>query len=71
MSYDVIIAGAGPSGLTAAMTAAREGLSVLLVETKEHIFCSLYRRHSRLVPECEALCRGPCAGYGEKAYTDR
>ena len=37
MSYDVIIAGAGPSGLTAAMTAAREGLSVLLVETKEHI----------------------------------
>ena len=37
MSYDVIIAGAGPSGLTAAMTATREGLSVLLVETKEHI----------------------------------
>lgn len=37
MSYDVIIAGAGPSGLTAAMAAAGEGLSVLLVETKEHI----------------------------------
>ena len=37
MTYDVIVAGAGPSGLTAAMTATREGLSVLLVETKEHI----------------------------------
>ena len=37
MSYDVIIAGAGPAGLAAAMTATREGLSVLLVETKENI----------------------------------
>ncbi|MDX1777866.1 MAG: NAD(P)/FAD-dependent oxidoreductase [Thermodesulfobacteriota bacterium] len=37
MSYDVIIAGAGPAGLTAAMTAVSEGLSVLLVETKENI----------------------------------
>ena len=37
MTYDVIIAGAGPAGLTAAMYATREGLSVLLVETKENI----------------------------------
>ena len=37
MLYDIIIAGCGPSGLTAAMTAASEGFSVLLVDTKEHI----------------------------------
>jgi len=37
VDYDVIIVGAGPSGLTAAMTAASEGFSVLLVETKENI----------------------------------
>ena len=37
MAYDVIIAGAGPAGLTAALTAASDGLSVLVVETKEHI----------------------------------
>ncbi len=37
MTYDIIIVGAGPSGLTAAMTAAADGLSVLLLDTKEHI----------------------------------
>jgi thioredoxin reductase (NADPH) len=32
--YDVIVVGAGPSGLAAAVYAASEGLSVLVVETK-------------------------------------
>lgn len=37
MQFDVIVVGAGPAGLTAAMTAAQAGMSVLLVDTKENI----------------------------------
>lgn len=37
MDYDVIVVGASPSGLTSAMTAAKDGFSVLLVETKATI----------------------------------
>ena len=36
-NYDVTIIGAGPAGLMAAITAAREGLRVLLVERKSGI----------------------------------
>jgi len=36
-NYDVTIIGAGPAGLMAAITAAREGLKVLLVERKSGI----------------------------------
>ena len=32
MKYDVIIAGGGASGMTAAITAARRGCSVLVLE---------------------------------------
>src|SRR5690606_37313981 len=35
MDYDVIIVGAGASGLVAAITAARSGGSVLIIEQKE------------------------------------
>ena len=35
--YDVVIIGAGPAGLTAAKTAAENGLSVALLERKDTV----------------------------------
>jgi digeranylgeranylglycerophospholipid reductase len=37
MKYDVAVVGAGPGGLFAALTAARQGLSVALIEKREDI----------------------------------
>lgn len=37
MKYDLIVVGGGPAGLTAAMTAAEDGLKVLLIERKKEI----------------------------------
>ena len=42
MSYNIIVAGAGPAGLSAALTAGEEGFSVLLVDLKRKI-----ARHNR------------------------
>ena len=36
-AYDLIVIGAGPSGLTAARTAAENGLSVALLERKDTV----------------------------------
>ena len=58
--YDIIIAGAGPAGLTAAMTAATEGFSVLLVDTKENI-----TRHTR--PCCSMWLLEP--GFHNEGWT--
>lgn len=60
MAYDVIIAGGGPAGLTAAVTAASEGLTVLLVDTKEHI-----ARHTR--PCCSMWILEP--GFHDEGWT--
>ena len=37
MEYDLIVVGAGPGGLMTACEAARAGLSVMVIERKEHI----------------------------------
>ena len=37
--YDLIIAGAGAAGLMAALSASREGMSVLLLEKMEKAGC--------------------------------
>jgi len=42
MDYDLIIAGAGPTGLMAAKTAAEKGLSVLVIEKRPNI--AVYKR---------------------------
>jgi flavin-dependent dehydrogenase len=60
MTYDIIIAGAGPSGMMAASAAASKGLSVLLVDTKEHI-----TRYTR--PCCSMWLLEP--GFHNEAWT--
>ena len=42
MKTDVIVAGAGPAGLMAAVSAAREGASVTVFEQKEKAAAKLY-----------------------------
>ena len=37
MKYDLIVIGGGPGGLTAAKTAAENGLKVILIERKKKI----------------------------------
>jgi NAD-dependent dihydropyrimidine dehydrogenase PreA subunit len=55
--YDVVVVGAGPGGCIAAETAARRGLSVLLVEKRQKIGspvrCAEGVNHASLVPFVE------------------
>ena len=55
--YDVVVVGAGPAGSLAARTAARQGLSVLLLEKRQEIGspvrCAEGVAHSGLVPFIE------------------
>ena len=39
MDYDVIIVGAGPAGLSAAITLAEEKVNVLVLDRKQEIGC--------------------------------
>jgi len=48
MKYDLIVVGAGPAGLMAARTAARDGLKVLLLEQRKKI-CQVKRFCSQLI----------------------
>jgi flavin-dependent dehydrogenase len=63
MIYDLIVIGAGPGGLMAARTAARDGLKVLLVEKRKNI--SQLRRY------CSQLIRVGTGGFSSaKKPTD-
>jgi flavin-dependent dehydrogenase len=64
MTYDLIVIGAGPGGLMAARTAARDGLKVLLIEQRKNI--EQVRRY------CSQMVRiGPGGFSSDKKPTDR
>ncbi len=58
MHYDLVIVGAGPAGLMAARTAAREGLKVLLVERRKQI--------SRVRRYCSQMIRVGSGGFSSR-----
>ncbi len=58
MNYDLVIVGAGPGGLMAARTAARDGLKVLLVERRKQI--GTVRRY------CSQLIRVGTGGFSSR-----
>ena len=58
MNYDLVIVGAGPAGLMAARTAARDGLKVLLVERRKQI--GKVRRY------CSQLIRVGSGGFSSR-----
>lgn len=63
MNYDLIVVGAGPAGLLAARTAARDGLKVLLLEQRKKI--NKVRRY------CSQLIRTGDSGFSsDKKPTD-
>jgi len=64
MTYDLIVIGAGPGGLMAARTAARDGLKVVLLEKRKDI--TNVRRY------CSQLIRVGTGGFSsDKKPTDR
>jgi flavin-dependent dehydrogenase len=58
LHYDLVIVGAGPGGLMAARTAARDGLKVLLVERR--------RQLSRVRRYCSQLVRVGTGGFSSR-----
>ncbi len=64
MTYDLIVIGAGPGGLMAARTAARDGLKVVILERRKNI--SNVRRY------CSQMMRTGSGGFSsDKRPTDR
>ena len=69
MKYDVIIAGAGPSGCMAALAAARMGAKVLLIEKNAYpggantaaMVCPLMTFHSGSKQIVKGIASGPAS----------
>jgi NADPH-dependent 2,4-dienoyl-CoA reductase/sulfur reductase-like enzyme len=67
--YDLIIIGAGPAGLAAAVTANNYGLSTLMVDEQSAPGGQIYRSIEKALPDNrDAL--GPDYFYGEKLLSD-
>ena len=63
MKYDVIVVGAGPAGLTAAKTAAEDGLKVLLIERKK-VISHIERQCAQFAPISFSVLGEPIKKYG-------
>ncbi|MDT8420315.1 MAG: NAD(P)/FAD-dependent oxidoreductase [Desulfuromonadales bacterium] len=67
--YDLIIVGAGPAGLAAAVTASRNALKTLLVDEQADPGGQIYRSIERALPENRSAL-GPDYFYGQKLLED-
>lgn len=76
MKYDVIVAGAGPSGCMAALAAARMGAKVLLIEKGAYpggmntsaMVCPLMTFHSGSKQIVKGIARGDRPAGGKRRY---
>ena len=55
MTHDLIVIGAGPAGLSAAVTASKLGLSTIIIDEQAHPGGQIYRNVTRLSDEVAAI----------------
>ena len=54
-TYDLVVVGAGPGGLAAAISGQRSGLSVLLLNEQQHLGGQIYHSIERVRPENQQI----------------
>lgn len=69
MTYDLIIIGAGPAGMSAAITAASLGLRTLLLDEQAHLGGQIYRNVAKASGKMNAIL-GPDYAYGRQIVAE-